>query len=154
FLYWHKEDAMPSPRVLTAVLFLQDVNEFNGPMLVIPGSHKHEMIKITAHKTAGTANGQGSADHGDPSWAATLTADLKYKIDKEAFTELVGKNNLHAVKCQAGSVLFFHGSLLHASSNNLSPWDRICVFVTYNSVENALQRHEKPRPEYIAYRDF
>ena len=40
FLYWYKEDGMPSPRVLTAAVFLQDVNDFNGPMLVIPGSHK------------------------------------------------------------------------------------------------------------------
>src|SRR5215211_3916464 len=29
FVYWHREDSMPAPRALTAVLFMQEVNEFN-----------------------------------------------------------------------------------------------------------------------------
>jgi L-proline 4-hydroxylase len=154
FLYWHKEDAMPVPRVVTAALFLQDVNEFNGPMLIIPGSHKEGMIEVVSQRSRPADNGHGAYDQTDPPWASTLSADLKYKIDKKAFTEVVGKNKLHAVKCCAGSLLFFHGNLLHASSNNLSPWDRLCVFASYNSIENTLREREKPRPEYIANRDF
>jgi ectoine hydroxylase len=50
--------------------------------------------------------------------------------------------------------MFFHGNLFHASTNNLSPWDRISVFVSYNSVANALRDKENPRPEFIAARDF
>jgi ectoine hydroxylase len=153
FLYWHKEDSMPAPRVVTAALFLQDVNDFNGPMLIIPGSHKEGMIDIAPQydKPDKSRSGYGQTD---PPWSSTLSADLKYKINKKTLTKLVAKRNIHAVKCCAGSVLFFHGNLLHSSSNNLSPWDRVCVFVTYNSTENALRDRDNPRPEYIANRDF
>lgn len=151
FLYWHKEDAMPRPRVLTAVLFLQECNEFNGPMLVIPGSHREGMVETG--EIAGRDGGNGNG-HAQPAWFRTLTADLKYKVDKTTLSRIVGRSRIHAVKCPAGSVMFFHGNLFHASANNLSPWDRVCVFVTYNSVRNALGQSDAPRPEYIAFRDF
>jgi len=155
FFYWHREDRMPAPRVLTAVLFMQDVNEYNGPILVVPGSHKEGFLDIVQHYPDAMSDSESPLPRAkEPSWAATLTADLKYKIRKESLAEVVTKNRIIAVKGGAGSVLFFHGLLLHASSNNLSPWDRICVFITYNSVENTLGHIANPRPEYIAHRDF
>ncbi len=153
FLYWHKEDAMPEPRVMTAVLFLQEANEFNGPMLVIPGSHREGMIETDETVVRDGGNGHGHAA-AQPAWFRTLTADLKYKVDKDTLSRVVERSHIRAVKCPAGSVMFFHGNLFHASANNLSPWDRVCVFVTYNSVRNALGERANPRPEYIAYRDF
>lgn len=167
FLYWHKEDRMPAPRALTAAIFLQEVNEFNGPMLVIPGSHRDGMIDVETHEKYlalqgngnGNGNGSGSGNgHGKAeaptTWAATLTADLKYKINREILSRLMSERNIRAVTVPAGSVLFFHSNTFHASANNLSPWDRISVFVSYNSVENALRPHETPRPDFIASRDF
>ena len=79
---------------------------------------------------------------------------MKYKISKDVLAELVLRKSIQAVKGPAGSLLFFHGLLLHASANNLSPWDRVCVFVTYNSVKNALFERNDPRPDYIAHRNF
>ena len=148
FLYWYKEDGMPSPRVLTAAVFLQDVNDFNGPMLVIPGSHKEGMIDVEAHEMEALGgNGAGP-------WIHTLTANLKYKINRHILASLLRKNSIYAAKGTAGFVLFFHGNLFHASSNNLSPYDRMSIFVTYNSSENCLQHREQPRPTFIADRDF
>jgi L-proline 4-hydroxylase len=155
FLYWHKEDGMPAPRVLTAVLFLQEVNDFNGPILVIPGSHREGMIETIPHQSCSAGKtATGNLNGHIPSWAATLTSDLKYKIDKHVLARLVGERNIRAITGAAGSVLFFHGNLFHASPNNLSPWDRVCVFITYNSVENIPAEIKNPRPEYIACRDF
>lgn len=147
FLYWQKEDNMPTPRVLTAVLFIEDVNEFNGPMLIIPRSHLEGVVDIDVHQRHKTANDQSS-------WSRTLTADLKYKIDKDILKQLLEKNSIRSVTGPAGTVMFFHGNLFHASGNNLSPWDRYTVFVSYNSVENALGEKENPRPDFIAARDF
>jgi ectoine hydroxylase-related dioxygenase (phytanoyl-CoA dioxygenase family) len=154
FLYWHKEDGMPTPRVLTAAIFLQDVNDFNGPMLVIPGSHR-EMVDVGVHEKhlQGDANGNGNGNK-RPLWMPTLTADLKYKIDKNILSALLERQNIFSAKGAAGFVLLFHGNMFHASSNNLSPRDRVSVFVTYNSVENALAPVASPRPEFIASRDF
>ena|SRR5436853_3269510 len=155
FLYWHKEDGMREPRVLTATVFLQDVNEFNGPMLLIPGSHKLGMIDLKAQAAPADA-GNGFYDSGlqAPTWMSTLTADLKYKIDKRIIMRLLKDSHIHAAKGRAGFVLFFHGNLFHASTNNLSAFDRMSIFISYNSTENKLPSIKSPRPTFIASRDF
>ena len=90
----------------------------------------------------------------ETSWAATLTADLKYKIGRNTLATLVDKRGIAAVTVPAGSVMFFHGNLFHASSNNLSPWDRMSIFVSYNSIENTLLPNLTPRPAFLAAQDF
>jgi len=139
FLYWHREDNMPEPRALNVVIFLEDVNDFNSPLLVIPGSHQKGMINLKCNQSG---------------WASTLTADLKYKIDKQLLVELIKDTIIFTIKGLAGFVVFFHCNLFHASADNLSPWDRFSVFVTYNSIKNTLQKLDNPRPEWIASRDF
>ncbi|HYW71142.1 MAG TPA: phytanoyl-CoA dioxygenase family protein [Pyrinomonadaceae bacterium] len=154
FLYWHKEDCMPEPRVLTAVLFVEDVNEFNGPMLIIPGSHLDGMIDLDVHDKYRSAPGNGALRKTvPPSWASTLTADLKYKIDKQILMNLVNRRSIKAITCPAGTLMFFHGNLFHASGSNLSPRDRISIFASYNSVENVPRDMQNPRPLFIAERD-
>jgi ectoine hydroxylase len=150
FLYWHKEDGMPKANVLTATVFLQDVTDFNGPMLLIPGSHSLGMIDLEAQAVQPDAEipPQGS------NWMSTLTADLKYKIDKEILSRLLSDHTIYAAKGLAGFVLFFHGNLFHASANNLSASDRMSIFISYNSVANKLPPRENPRPSFIASRDF
>jgi len=150
FLYWHKEDCMPEPRVLTAVLFVEEVNEFNGPMLVIPGSHLDGMIDVDVHEKYRRTSGNGKAE---PAWASTLTSDLKYKIDKEILLKLMGNRKIKSVTGPPGTLMFFHGNMFHASANNLSPWDRISIFASYNSVANAPRATANPRPLFIAERN-
>ena len=152
FLYWHKEDGMPAPRVLTATVFLQEVNDFNGPMLLIPGSHQRGMLEVAAQELEAVA--VVSANRNGANWIHTLTADLKYKIDRSALADLLTANSIYAAKGRAGFVLFFHGNLFHASASNLSAQDRMSVFVSYNSTENSLGDVEQPRPTFIASRDF
>lgn len=156
FLYWHKEDSMPQPRVLTAVLFLHEVNEFNGPMLIIPGSHLDGMIDVDIHEKyrAAATGGEALAPDGKPLWVTTLTADLKYKIERDILTDLVTRRSIKAITGPPGTLMFFHGNLFHASAHNLSPWDRLSVFASYNSVENLPLDMENPRPVFIAERDF
>ena len=152
FLYWNKEDGMPAPRVLTAAVFLQDVDDFNGPMLLIPGSHKEGMIDVEAQQIRAipgvTPEGDGAG------WIHTLTADLKYKINREILANLLAKNSIRAAKGSAGFALFFHGNMFHASANNLSAHDRMSIFITYNSAQNSLRDVATPRPDFIANRDF
>ena len=37
---WKNDDLMPTERAMNIAIFLDDVNEFNGPLMFIPGSHK------------------------------------------------------------------------------------------------------------------
>ena len=37
---WMNDDLMPNARAMNVAIFLDEVNEFNGPLMFIPGSHK------------------------------------------------------------------------------------------------------------------
>ena len=37
---WKNDDQMPEARAMNVAIFLDEVNEFNGPLMFIPGSHK------------------------------------------------------------------------------------------------------------------
>jgi ectoine hydroxylase len=49
-------------------------------------------------------------------------------------------------------MILFHGCLVHASTSNLSPWNRVSVYLSLCAVSNHIRRFK--RPEYIAHRDF
>lgn len=148
YIFWRNEDGMPTDRVINAVIFLDEVTEFNGPLFLIPGSHRDGVIEPLIL----TEVPEGYKD--EPSWISNLTADLKYSLDKETVARLVKANGLVAPKGKAGSVMFFHGNLAHGSSPNMSPFDRKVIIVTYNSVENMLLPIPKPpRPDFLASRD-
>lgn len=134
YVFWRKEDAMPTPRVVNVSVYLDEVNEFNGPMLMIPGTQMEGVIDVPARE------GQPAAYEDSPAWISNLTADLKYSIDKETVARMVSKHPITAPKGARGSVLFFHGNLVHGSVPNMSPFDRAIVVITYNSVENVPPR--------------
>lgn len=148
YIFWKEDDGMPEDNVLTAMIFLNPVTEFNGPMLLIPSSHKLGVINTSE----APANVQKNTEQ--PAYMSALTADLKYSLDINIISELANKNGIVSVKGEAGSVLFFHGNIFHASANNLSPWDRHAFLVTYNSINNKLREIDNPRPSFIANRDY
>ena len=37
---WHRDDDMPEPRAMNIAVFLDEVTEFNGPLMFIPKSHR------------------------------------------------------------------------------------------------------------------
>ena len=148
YIFWQNEDGMPTSRVINAVIFLDEVNEFNGPLIFIPGSHKEGIINTVALETA------PSGYQDSPAWISNLTADLKYSLGKAVIARLVEKYGMVAPKGPAGSLLFFHGDIVHGSAANMSPFDRNLVFVTFNHVENIPLPVKEPRPEFLASRDY
>lgn len=144
YIFWEKGDGMPTPRAVNAAVFLDEVNEFNGPLLFIPGSQDHGMIDVDARTDASTEN----------AWVANLSAKLKYTLDEETVASLSKEGGIIAPKGAAGSVLFFHGNVVHGSVSNISPFKRSLAIITYNSVENKLLDIKDPRPEFLASRDF
>ena len=51
-----------------------------------------------------------------------------------------------------GSMMMFHSCLVHASTSNLSPWNRVIVYLSLCAVSNHIRRFK--RAEWIAHRDF
>src|SRR4051812_25267191 len=107
---WFNDDQMPEARAMNVAIFLDEVNEFNGPLMFIPGSHKAGVLDAQ-HDTSTTSY---------PLW--TITND--------AIKTMVGKGGIVAPKGPAGSMILFHGCLVHASTSNLSPWNRVAVYLS------------------------
>lgn len=134
---WFNDDLMPTSRAMNVAIFLNDVTEFNGPLIFIPGSHKKGVIDA-GHDTSTTSY---------PLWT----------INNEIITKLVDRagglnGGIVSPKGPAGSMILFHSCLVHASSNNLSPFNRISVYLSLCAVSNHIRRYK--RKEYIAHRDF
>ncbi len=129
---WARDDLMPEPRAMNIALFLDDVTEFNGALMFIPGSHKRGVIEA-GHDVETTSY---------PLWT----------LDHATVRELADRGGMVAPKGPAGSVLMFHSNLVHASPPNISPYDRSIVYVSFCEVTNHIRQFK--RPEWIAHRDF
>ena len=134
---WFNDDLMPSARAMNVAIFLDEVTEFNGPLLFIPGSHKKGVIK---------------AKHD-----LTTTSYPLWTIDNDLIRQLVDRAGGHkggivSPQGPAGSMIIFHSCLVHASNNNLSPFNRISVYLSLCAISNHIRRFK--RKEYIAHRDF
>ena len=134
---WKNDDLMPTERAMNVAIFLDDVSEFNGPLVFIPGSHKKGVI---------------NASHD-----LTTTSYPLWTIDNNLISQLVnragGKNGgLVCPKGPAGSMILFHSCLVHCSGSNLSPFNRVSVYLSLCAVSNHIRRFK--RKEYIAHRDF
>jgi len=134
---WLNDDLMPTPRAMNVAIFLDEVNEYNGPLMFIPGSHRLGVLEA-GHDTTTTSY---------PLW--TINNDnIRTMVDKAGGRD----GGIVAPKGPAGSMLLFHSCLVHASSSNLSPWNRVSVYLSLCAVSNHIRRFK--RVEWIAHRDF
>lgn len=129
---WSRDDGMPEARALNIALFLEDVTACNGPLMLIPDSHRDGVLGA-GHDRATTSY---------PLWT----------LDQETVTALAAKKGMVAPLGKAGSVLMFHGNLVHGSPGNMSPYSRTIVYISACHVDNHIRKFQ--RPEWIAHRDF
>jgi ectoine hydroxylase len=134
---WLNDDLMPTERAMNVAIFLDDVNDFNGGLMFIPGSHKKGVLEAQ-HDTRTTSY---------PLW--TVNDALIGQLVERAGGKQGG---IVSPKGPAGSMILFHSCLVHASGSNLSPWNRVAVYLSLCAVSNHIRRFK--RPEYIAHRDF
>ncbi|MEY3782680.1 MAG: hypothetical protein RIS97_858 [Pseudomonadota bacterium] len=134
---WLNDDMMPTERAMNVAIFLDEVNAYNGPLMFIPGSHKKGVV--------------------DAKHDLTTTSYPLWTVDNKLIAQLVERaggtqGGIIAPKGPAGSMILFHSCLVHASSANLSPFNRVSVYPSLCAVSNHIRRYK--RPEYIAHRDF
>lgn len=143
FETWHTEDGMPNMRAISCSIALTDNTEFNGPLMLIPGSHKYFVQCI----------GRTPENH----YQASLKRQEFGVPDNESLRWLVDQSEIVAPKGPAGSVTLFECNLMHGSNSNISPYPRSNAFFVYNSVENPLVdpfAANLPRPWYLGSRDI
>jgi ectoine hydroxylase len=142
FETWHVEDGMPRMRAVSVSLSLTPSTEFNGPLLLVPGSHKTFVRCVGATPENHHEQSLKKQQYGVPS--------------AEALTMLVREGGMAAARGPAGTAVFFECNTMHGSAGNLSPFPRTNFFIVYTSVENRLVRPfggRPPRPAFLADRD-
>ena len=132
FATHHGEDGVPEPLALNLHVLLDEVNEFNGPIVFIRGSHRRGASPATLD--------------------AKTTSYPLWVVDNETVSVLVAEGGLVAAKGPPGTVLIFGDTLVHGSSINMTPWPRTIFSLILNPVANALTRHK--RPDHQHHRDL
>ncbi len=129
---WHRDDEMPEPRAMNIALFLDEVSAVNGPLMFIPGSHRAGTLEA-GHDLESTSY---------PLWT----------LSRDEVSRLAEEGGCVAPTGGAGSVIMFHGNLVHASPPNISPFPRTIVYLSLCHVDNHIRAFK--RKEWIAHRDF
>ena len=129
---WHRDDEMPEPRAMNVAVFVDEVSAANGPLLLLPKSHRHGVLPA-GHDLESTSY---------PLWT----------LDRESITKLAEDDGCVAPTGPAGSALLFSSLLVHASPPNISPFGRTIVYLSLCHIDNHIRRFK--RAAWIAHRDF
>ncbi|MEL7542513.1 MAG: phytanoyl-CoA dioxygenase family protein [Pseudomonadota bacterium] len=119
---WHQDftfDPHSNDDVITALLFLDDVTEENGPLQVVPGTHRGKLYSLWQN---GTFTGA---------------------IEPDASEDLEARSQ--TVTGPAGSVCLMHGRLAHASAANSSSAPRT-LFISVFAAADAIPLAPNPVP--------
>jgi ectoine hydroxylase len=121
--FWHQDyptyledDHIPQPRMVNALIFLDEVTPLNGPLMMVPGSHRLSS-DMPEESTQGTSY------------------KLRY-TGVDVIKQQVSAAGIVAPTGPAGSVIFMNANALHGSTANLSPWSRRMITLTYNAMSN------------------
>jgi len=115
FIYW-KDRGYPSDRMLSCMVFFDPHGIRNAGLHILPGSHKRGLL---AHEPFINLNGLS-----------------KWMIPPRALDELYESHGIEVIEAQPGDALFFHTSLVHGSSHNISPQRRMICLVQMNTQSN------------------
>ena len=132
FATHHGEDGVPEPLALNLHILLDEVNEFNGPLVFIRGSHRRGPAPATLDRETTSY----------PLWV----------VDNDTVAELIAEGGLVSAKGPPGTMLIFGDTLVHSSSLNMSPWPRTIFSLILNPISNALSGSR--RPDHQHHRDL
>jgi ectoine hydroxylase len=142
FETWHAEDGMPSMRAVSCSIALTDNFAYNGPVMVMPGSHKHFCQCTGWTPESHYQTSLKKQDYGVPS-----DEQLEWLTEQGGIASPTGK---------AGSLMLLDCNILHGSNGNISPYPRRNAFFVYNSVENQLEEPfaaDERRPWFLGNRE-
>ena len=143
FETWHAEDGMPTPRAVSLSLSLTDNYSFNGPLMIMPGSHKRYISCV-----GGTP---------EDNYRKSLIVQGAGTPDRQTLSDFADEYGIDVLEGAAGGAIMFDSNCMHASNGNVTPFSRSNIFIVYNSVENACVEPfaaPKPRPEFVGSTDF
>jgi len=141
FETWHVEDGMPAMRALSMSITLTENTQNNGPLMLMPGSHKHYAV----------CTGKTPANH----YLASLKKQEYGVPEADLLTKMAKQSGIVSALAKAGSVIIFDCNVMHGSNSNITPDPRSNVFFVYNAISNRVAEpfcEQPPRPEYVSSR--
>jgi ectoine hydroxylase len=114
-VYW-KDRGYPKDDMMSCMIFLEPHNIKNAALHMMPGTHKYGYIE---HEPFVNINGLA-----------------KYQVPPKTLDRLYEKHGLVVVDANPGDVLFFHTSVVHGSSHNISNQGRMIILSQLNTVGN------------------
>lgn len=141
FETWHVEDGMPRMRALSMTVLLTENTPYNGPLMLMPGSHRHYV----------TCVGETPENH----YRQSLRKQEYGVPDEALLSQLAAEGGITAPTGPAGTVIVFDCNAMHGSASNITPFPRSNAFIVYNALSNQLEAPfgpAVPRPEFIASR--
>ncbi|GAA4828798.1 ectoine hydroxylase [Garicola koreensis] len=143
FETWHAEDGMPTPRAVSISISLTDNYSFNGPLMIMPGSHKHYI--------------SCQAETPEDNYKKSLVMQGAGVPEPQILSDFADRFGIDVLEGPAGGAIMFDSNCMHASNGNVTPYSRSNVFIVYNSVENTPVEPfaaPAPRPEFVGSRDY
>ena len=142
FETWHAEDGMPTPRAISVSISLTDNYTFNGPLMIMPGSHRKYVSCV--------------GETPDDNYKQSLVMQGAGTPDRAVLEEFAQTYGIDVLTGSAGGATMFDSNCMHASNGNVTPFARSNVFLVFNSVENACVEPfaaPTPRPDFLGARD-
>lgn len=142
FETWHAEDGMPRMRAISASILLTDNDALNGPLMLMPGTHKNFVACAGEtpednHKTSLKKQEIGVPSH-------------------DALTKMAKEHGIEYAAGKAGTVVLFDCNTMHGSNGNITPFPRSNAFFVYNAWSNRVVAPfaaKNPRPAFLSSRD-
>lgn len=142
FETWHVEDGMPRMKALSMSILLTENTPHNGPLMLIPGSHKRYIACV----------GETPDNH----YQQSLKKQEYGVPDDDLLAAMVEEGGIIAPTGNPGTIVIFDCNTMHGSNGNITPLPRSNAFMVFNAVSNRLVKPfgpETPRPEFIAARE-
>jgi len=114
-VYW-KDRGYPRDDMLSCMVFLEKHSIYNAALHVVPGTHRYGFIP---HEPFININGLS-----------------KRMIPPVTMDRLHKEHGIVVIDAEPGDALFFHASLVHGSSHNISSNGRMVVLAQLNTVGN------------------
>ncbi|WP_462417094.1 ectoine hydroxylase [Kytococcus sp. Marseille-QA3725] len=142
FETWHAEDGMPSPRAISVSIALTDNHSYNGPLMIMPGSHLRYVSCV----------GETPRDN----YKSSLVAQGAGTPDPDVLTRMYDEFGIDVLTGRAGGATWFDSNCMHASNGNVTPAPRSNVFIVFTAADNACGEPyaaPAPRPEFLGARE-
>jgi ectoine hydroxylase len=136
FPFWKVFDHFPDNQFLNVVVYLDDVFEGSGELIVIPKSHKVFLPR------------EAQDENIDYSLEGSASSDLLFSFSSDELDTFGSSYGLDSTIGGKGSLLLFNPNLIHGSGSSSIDFSRKIMIMTFNACSN-LPNGVSSRPSYL-----